>query len=169
MLNAADIPSNAHDEASLSENFKNICNHQYGFSFAPLALMNAEFVIINAFVGAIRYGRPAVGVEVDDVSWDTDGAKVRYTLPSGRVYSTHDDSTRLYPIEGPGITNGRGALDMAPILQARGLLTEDRKIILAQLHAAQTNGDWRSRAAAPRQMGKKARTEWLAYFDTHLL
>jgi hypothetical protein len=52
------------------------------------------------------------------------GAKpgmVQYTL-NGRTYSTHADTTQLFPVSGTGIVSGQGAADMKRALEQLGEL-----------------------------------------------
>jgi len=137
-LHTVSEPSDAHRFESLNVNFKNIAAHGYGFSFATRAIMIADTDIINEFVAAFN-GLAAWTAAAEEVSYDFGlGNKIEYTV-NGRVYSTHDHSSQLYPLHGTSITNGVGPVAMGRVLRDLNRLTDDRRATLELILNPQTD------------------------------
>jgi hypothetical protein len=161
------FPSDSHVEESLGRNYKSLANQPLGFSVAPRATMLTDLALVKKFVLAMHGSGD--WDDVEDVSYDTDGEKVVYTLPSGRIYTTHDTTSQLYPLSGASVRNGRGALDMARVLRLKGGATEAQKIVLAQLHQAQLAANWEGKTKAAGQMGTKDKQALVKYFNEQMI
>lgn len=130
-LHPVSEPSDAHRFESLNANYKNIAAHAYGFSFATRELMADDTKIINKFIAAFN-GRGKWTPKARKVSYDFGlGNKIEYTV-NGRTYSTHDNTSQLYPLRGTDITAGVGAVAMGRVLRALkpSRLTDERKATL---------------------------------------
>jgi hypothetical protein len=147
-LERVSTASSAHWAEDFKSNYKNVANHQYGFSIASRQQNEDDATEINAFIDAVNgdkaWADPYQFITYDD---QVEPPKIRYNV-HGSVYSTHADHTQLYPLYGAGIDRGRGAGDAAKLLKKRGELTDKRMCILGQLYRAQRQGQWGSEVRA---------------------
>lgn len=110
-LVSVSLASEIHHLNKLGEKFLGVMTQPWGFSFADVGDQRTDLAWINEYIAGWNENRVQAEIHVKD------GEKFQYTAPSGRVYSTHSDSSQLYPIGGPGVYCGNGAGDMYRILK----------------------------------------------------
>lgn len=161
MLHSVSLPANTHFSEELNKNWSALAQAER-FAIAPGAVMREDVAIINAHLAA-GSDSPDVAVthRPDDRCWEL---TVR-----GRTYRTHpprrdtrEGSSQLYPVCGPEVTHGSGAVALGRILRQRKALDETRSIRLESIARRQERGAAASaepeqRAVAPAQLSKSAR------------
>jgi hypothetical protein len=154
-LKPVSTASSAHWTEKLAENYKNIANHSYGFSFAPKKQNEDDALEVNQFINAYE-GKQGWQDPYQSIRFDNqvEPPKVRYNV-HGSIYSTHTSFGQFYPLYGFNITRGRGASDMAQVLQERGKLTDERQVVLGQLYEQQKKNNWESSPTPYNQMDKE--------------
>lgn len=132
----------------------------YGFSFVNKATERADVDMINEYIKGKRV-KGSDGQVITHGPATHAGAKlgmIQYLI-NGRIYSTHADTTQLFPVSGTGIVNGNGIADMLKELKKLG------KLDLKTFYAVSTAGG----VATPwAQLGTRQKKEYEEAFTAYM-
>jgi hypothetical protein len=149
-LSTVTLSSAIHHAEQLGQKYKDVVTQPWGFSFAKKSTQQEDLAAINAYITKWNAGEKVVKIHASG-----GGNKIQYTV-NDRIYSTHEDSSQLYPISGPGIASGNGPSDMYYLLSELGKAEAAKVIKLAEQLKATKSAEFAKAAAEKMEGGHRS-------------